>query len=296
MIDRTTTIGASEAAAACGLDPWKTVLQLYLEKRGEWPAVVEDNAAMRRGRRFEPLILEDAAEVLGVAVAQYPVPRLIHPSLEFVSATPDAILADGSLVECKSSAALRSSDLGEEGTDEAPTSYVLQAQQQLAVTGRDLCHLAVVTPSPRSFYTLRMFRVERNPKLIDAILEKETLLWERIQAGMPPEPDWQHRTTLDVVRALYGPPAGEDDIVDLDQALVDEWLSFERLGKEISSLAKQRDEHKARVLHAIGAAFAGDLGDGRIVRRKEITRAGYTVEPSTYIDVRATKISSAKGK
>ncbi len=46
---RTKGIGGSDAAAACGLNPWKSKASLYLEKTGQ---VVKDfdNEVMRQGR------------------------------------------------------------------------------------------------------------------------------------------------------------------------------------------------------------------------------------------------------
>jgi hypothetical protein len=43
------------------------------------------------------------------------------------------------------------------------------------------------------------------------------------------------------------------------------------------------------VLYAIGDNYAGDLGDGRNVRRKLVEKPGYPVGPSSYIDFRAVK-------
>ncbi len=54
---RRTGLGASDAAAACGIDPYKTTLRLYLEKTGELPPD-EETDALRIGKIFEPGILE----------------------------------------------------------------------------------------------------------------------------------------------------------------------------------------------------------------------------------------------
>ena len=48
-------IGASEAAAALGLSPWKSPYSLYLEKVGEIDGP-EENEHMAWGRKMEPLI------------------------------------------------------------------------------------------------------------------------------------------------------------------------------------------------------------------------------------------------
>ena len=60
---------------------------------------------------------------------------------------------------------------------------------------------------------------------------------------------------------------------------------------DIKGLTKEADALKARVLHEIGNAPGGILpGTGKMVRRKEITRKGYTVEEMYLIDVREVKV------
>ncbi|MFR4400922.1 MAG: YqaJ viral recombinase family protein, partial [Peptococcus niger] len=41
-------IGGSDAGAICGLNPWKSAVEVYLDKLGELPPV-EDNERMRMG-------------------------------------------------------------------------------------------------------------------------------------------------------------------------------------------------------------------------------------------------------
>lgn len=58
-------IGGSDAAAALGMSPWKTQLELYLEKRGELMAPDIDSEAMLWGRVLEPVIRQQYAERTG---------------------------------------------------------------------------------------------------------------------------------------------------------------------------------------------------------------------------------------
>src|SRR5436309_2038443 len=57
---RTFTIGGSDAAAAAGIDPHKSRMKLWLEKRGVIP--VEESEAMRWGKLLEPVIFEELRE------------------------------------------------------------------------------------------------------------------------------------------------------------------------------------------------------------------------------------------
>jgi len=60
-------IGASQAAAAIGLDPWQSPIGLWAEKLGLVPPPAE-NIAMQIGTELEPLIARLYTEQTGVKV------------------------------------------------------------------------------------------------------------------------------------------------------------------------------------------------------------------------------------
>ena len=64
---RTKGIGGSDAAAACGLNPWKSKASLYLEKTGQ---VVKDfdSEVMRQGRDLEDYVAKRFTEATGKKV------------------------------------------------------------------------------------------------------------------------------------------------------------------------------------------------------------------------------------
>ena len=65
--DRQTGCGGADAAAILGVDPYRTILDVYYEKRGELPPK-EDNKDMKRGRLLEDdiatLFMEDTGAKL----------------------------------------------------------------------------------------------------------------------------------------------------------------------------------------------------------------------------------------
>lgn len=285
-------IGASEAAAACGLSAYQTPLELWGRKVGRLDGP-ELSAAMVRGTRFEPIILQYASEAVGLALKPGPQTLYRHAEHEWLLATPDGEFDDGgqTILECKSSVAPRVIEgLGEEGSDEVPVEYLMQCQQQLAVTGAQTCVLCVVIPDRWKFFDFRIHRVERHEGLIASIVQTEADLWQHVINETEPAPDFGHRSCLQLMQRLYAAPGDETEIIDLDDEHVGEWSEYERLGKEMNALKERRDVCKAKVLHAIGDAAGGVLGDGRMVRRKLTQRAGYTVEPTEFIDVRAVKV------
>lgn len=286
---RSTGIGASESAAACGLSQYQTPLELYLRKRGEMPEFVGNDATVR-GTRFEPVILQYAEEHLGKTLKPGQPPMMRSAEHDWMLATPDGEFDDGELLECKSSVSPTVlAECGEEGSDEVPTEYLLQCQQQMAVMDRQVVHLQLVIPSRWKFFEFRNFIVKRNDRLIANLIRKESELWEMIEAGVPPEPDWQHASTLDLIRTMHGPPSDAAEFVYLSDKAVAQWAEYEQLKSQIKELEQQAKEARAHVIHEIADNAGGILPEGRAVRRKLIQKKGHVVQPSEYVDIRAIK-------
>lgn len=278
---RNSIIGSSEAAAACGLSEYKTPLGLYLEKTGQAEPFA-GNEHTRRGKRYEPLIAEDWQEMTGRALIQYPCPMYLHPDLPGIAATPDGQISETEGLEIKCPSPRMKDRFGEQGTDEIPNDWKLQAQQQMGVMGWDRVHFAV-----KVFDEPQLYVVERDDRIIDAMFKLEMRLLERIAQRLPPDPTWGHETTLDLVYKVNSTVNENRVLLTSEESSL--WFEYERLGKEMGELEKRRKELKSKVLWAIGENGGGILPDGRMVSRAWVHRQGYYVNPSSYIDPRAVK-------
>lgn len=284
---RRTGIGASEMSVAAGLSRYSTPLELYLRKIGELPEW-EGNVATRLGTKLEPIIVSEFVEQTGIAVKQYPVPMMRHPKYEFLFATPDALLEGDEGLECKSTSfQAAKGQWGEELTDDIPTEYLCQCQAGMAVTGYGCWHVACLVDGRN----LRCFVVFRNDELIAQLIDSAHELWQRIQNREPPEPDFEHQSTLPLLQQMHRDIAiGE--IVKLTDDSRDSWRRYEELGDQIKRLESQRDACKARILNELEEDEAGDLGDGFVVRRKEIVKQPFTVTPKPYVELRKIKATT----
>lgn len=280
---RLTGIGASEAAAVCGLSSYETPLHVYARKVGEL-AETEDTDAMWWGRKIEPLILERWMERPGRKMPyRYPCPMFRRDGFEFQTATPDAILYGGEGVEIKSTTWRRAGELGAEGTDEAPAEWVLQCQQAMAVCGLGAMYLVVLIDKDRIWEG----RVERNEALIERITAAEAELWDRIQRRDPPEPSWQHDATPDLIKTLS--KAVNDEVVELPLEIETLWGRQQELAQQIKTLETERELCRSKVAHALGNAGTG-VGESIQLVRSMVKE---TVVPSFvrkgYVTIREVK-------
>ena len=98
---------------------------------------------------------------------------------------------------------------------------------------------------------------------------------ERLINRDPPEPDYTHNSTVEIVKEIQ--KSGTGGVIDLPQDIVDAYVESKRIGSEINKLEKQRDLLKSRVQyymrdHSTGV-FPG--GSAEIVKREVTMPGGY---------------------
>lgn len=287
MVVRRRGIGASDAAAVCGLSPWTTALEAYLRKTGELPDA-KPTPAMEWGLRLEPAISQAYMDARpGIGLTQ---PRQIwwHRQLDWMLATLDRVSSDGRVVELKSAHQFTADHWGEPGTDEIPEHYLIQVQHQLAVAGSvepsiDVADVPVLIGGS----DFRVYTVHRDQRIIDHLIGIESEFWRRVQLKRPPEPDFAHRSTRDLIASLYGvDPEQTVTLGDQEMELVRE---YEEWGVDMREAGIKRDVAKSQLLYAMGAAGMAYLPDGRRMTRKTVERKAYSVEATSYTDFRILK-------
>ena len=175
--DRRLGIGASEAPVILGLSPWRTRLDLWLEKTGHGEPQAE-TLPMRVGTALEPVVLRAFEDERGVAVTDRQ-RRFVDPRLPWRWATVDGI-AGSALVEAKTTGS--ADGWGEPGTDQVPPHYVAQVQHAMACAELEIAYIPVLIAA-RDF---RVYEVRRDDTIIAAITDAEAEFWSRVQSGEAP--------------------------------------------------------------------------------------------------------------
>lgn len=87
--DRRKYIGGSDVAAILGISPWRSAVDLWVDKTTPPVENGQNAAAKRRGTRLEPYILDMIREDFGIKIASVN-QRYIDPELDFLAAEIDA--------------------------------------------------------------------------------------------------------------------------------------------------------------------------------------------------------------
>jgi len=275
-------MGGSDAAVACDMSPWKTQHELYLEKRNEISDAFGDDPPehIRFGNVLEDVIAGEYAYRTGRKVRRVKAMKQ-HPKHPFMLANIDRkIEGEDRLLECKNVGdfSYKLGEWGEEGTDQIPEYYLMQVQHYLAVTGFDVADLAALVGGN----SLKIYTIERDEDLINNMIELEGKFWEHVMSGTPPPVDFNHRSTVDMIKRKYTGTNGV--IITLPEHAYALHLEAVNIREEVKKLETQGTAISARLRDMIGENAAGrfDNGEGGY-RRKEMeekevaafTRKGY---------------------
>ena len=183
--DRTKSIGGTDISAILGLNPYKTALDVWLEKRGLSDPVIESRA-MRIGKRMEPVLLAEYEDETGRHAESWQ-QHLKHEEFEFLTGTPDAIVtSEPRGVELKTAGLRQIDRWGEPGTDHVPEEYLIQCSWYMMLSNFELWDLAALLGGQ----DFRVYQIARNPELEAIMCEDALAFWSsHVIADVPPELD-----------------------------------------------------------------------------------------------------------
>lgn len=162
-------IGASDASAIMGENPWKTPEQMLKEKVAGWNC--PPNELMARGAALEPEARKHYERDVGVRVR----PACIKSTrFDWFRASVDGLSSDGSRVveiKCGKSAYRETAS-----TDEVPHYHFAQLQHILAVTGLPSIDFWCYLPGRSPVH----LHVDRDDRYIKRLLKAEEAFWDQV--------------------------------------------------------------------------------------------------------------------
>ena len=155
--------------------------------------------------------------------------------------------------------------------DFVPDEVMLQAQQQMAVMDMHHCDVVVFF----GVFVMRVYPIPRSDILVRAIVSAESELAERIENQEPPEPNWTHPNTKELIDVIHGFESNK--AVTLDKEMLDAWHQAQNIQKQIQKLEEERDELKNQVRWKMeGAEIARFEDSPREVRQLRVNASYYT--------------------
>jgi len=261
-------IGSSDAAAAVGLNPYKSQLELWLEKTGRDSGlpksdVNDEESPTYWGNILESIVARHYTQRTGNRV------RRINAVLQHPDAKLDWMLAnidrevtgaeDVQILECKT-AGINGARLWKEGV---PVYVQLQVMHQLAVTGKQAADVAVLLGGQH----LEIHRIERDDELIHWLIELEKEFWGYVLRDTPPPADGSESAERSL-RCLYPLDQGRTLDFSEDVILSSAFDELKSVRATLDRQGKREAELKQQLQQAMGDASRAVFASGVVSWRK----------------------------
>ena len=275
-------IGGSDAAAAVGLNPYQSQLELWMIKTGRFSEDSPNDSEMKPdidskmywGQVLEPIVAQHYTKVTGRKV------RKVNAILQHADSDKSWMLANidyrvvGSdevqLLECKTA--------GEYGAklwkDGVPEYVECQVQHQLAVTGLQAADVCVLICGQQ----LKIYRIERDEELIAKLIELERLFWHYVQSNIPPCADGSESAGF-ALRCLFPQDYGQTVDFSDNTHVSSLFDSLINTRKQLSFYQQQEEFYKQLLQQNLGEASYAQFAQGTISWKK--------AKDSVYLDTTA---------
>jgi len=286
-------IGSSDAAAAVGLNPYQSQLELWMIKTGRdgnLPKIDpnDESSPMYWGTILEPIVAVHYTKRTGLKV------RRINAVLQHPDADKSWMLAniDYSVVGSDEVQILECKTAGEFGSrlwrDGVPEYIQCQVQHQMAVTGKKVVDVCVLICGQE----IRVYRIERDDALIDRLIELERKFWHYVEHDIEPPADGSD-SAGQALRALYPQDSGSTLDLTEDLALSTAFIGMVKMRAEIESRKEIEDQLKQQIQQRMAEASKAIFRSGSVTwkRSKSGSRRFLINAPS----IAATEMKTIEG-
>jgi putative phage-type endonuclease len=257
-------IGGSDASVVCGINRWKSPVELWMEKTGQLPESEAGETAYW-GNVLEDVVRAEFTKRTGIAVT--PANQILQSEENpFMLANLDGTCRHSEygfecVFEAKTSSAYRNG----EWEDAIPDEYQLQIQHYMAVTGYKGAYVAVLIGG-NSF---KWFFIERDNDLIGKLIHLERDFWQGVQNGVPPPLDGSDASAKFIGEQF--PNSVPSSQIDLPREAVSLLRQYDAASKKIEHYAELKQEAENLLKQLLGENEVG-VANGRFITWKSVTQ------------------------
>lgn len=269
-------IGSSDVANALGVG-YKTAQHVYYDKRDELPHDDDAGEAALWGTLHEETVAREWARrnrsvvrrVGIVAHQDHP-----HRMCTLDRRVTECPLSAGVRERCALEVKTRNAFVAGKWRREVPDDVLAQVLWQIAVTGYDHIHVAVLIGG--NDYRQYVIHRDGNEQLIADITTICDRLWHDIQTGRIPDHNGDPDQLIDLYEQL-NPNREGAAILDKTDAY-EQLLEYESGRLEEKAGKKRKDTAKARLVELLGGAEIGIFGNDYAYGYKPSSRASVNLE------------------
>lgn len=259
-------IGGSDVSIIAGVNKFKSVFQLWLEKTGQMELEEADSEYAHFGTLLEPIVKKEFMLRTGKKIkARNEILR--SEEFPFMLCDLDGVIYENGemcIFEAKTASAYKQ-DTWENGV---PVEYILQVQHYMAVTGARKAYVAALVGG-NHFYS---HTVNRDEELISLITEMEREFWEGyVLTGTEPVPDGSEATTA-YINGRYGKCNGKT--IELPEEALEVVCRYEDISQQMKQIEERKEALANQLKNYLGENEAGTVC-GRKVSWKQFSRKSF---------------------
>lgn len=174
-------LGGSDMAAVLGLSPWRSPIDIWLDKTSD-TVEEKESEPMYWGNVLEEVVAQEFAKRSGYKVRNnnFTLQSEEYPYL-LANIDREIVGLDAGL-ECKTANAFKANEWD---GDNVPDAYYIQCQHYMAVTGKSSWWIACLVGGNTFYYK----EIKRNEEVIAAIVDTGAAFWELVKNKTMPAPD-----------------------------------------------------------------------------------------------------------
>jgi len=256
-------IGGSDASVVCGINRYKSPVELWMDKTGQL-SHQEAGEAAYWGTQLEALVKTEFTKRTGIEVMPAHI-LLQSEEHSFMLANLDGLCEHPNhgtcIFEAKTASAYKTSDW----EDKIPDEYMLQLQHYLAVTGYQGAYIAVLIGGN----TFRWKFVERDDELIAMLIQFERDFWALVQAETPPPLDGSAASAQFINERF--PESAPQSKIELPDAAADLLFQHDTACEQLAQAAEYKQEAENLLKQMMGGHEVGASGD-RVITWKTVSQ------------------------
>lgn len=157
-------------------------------------------------------------------------------------------------LECKTANAFKRDEW--EG-DEVPTSYYIQCQHYMAVTGKSSWWIACLLGGNTFIYK----EIPRNEEVIEAIIREGKVFWDMVESGTVPAVTGSESSS-EALKMMYG--KSNEQTIELDDVAVNYINQYNTAKAKIKEATDAKDEAENILKSLLGENEVGTVGGFKV--------------------------------
>lgn len=255
-------IGGSDASVVCGINRYKSPIELWMEKTSRQPPQ-ETGESAYWGTQLESIVREEFTKRTGLEVKLV---KCILQSEEFpfMQANLDGVCHDPDYGDCIFEAKTASAFKMGEWENSIPDEYMLQIQHYMAVTGFKAAYIAVLIGGN----TFKWQRIERDEEIISALIQLEKDFWDCVETDTPPQIDGSEASAKFLADKFAESKKSQ---IELPENAADLIRKYETANEQIKALTEEKQFAENLLKQMLGENEIGVIG-GNIVSWKGVSQ------------------------